>query len=314
MRIQRGEIGTIVHADQGDRLADCPVGDVVELLRESGFILFRGLPPALEAYEAFTAQFGDCGDTREVHYPHDGTGLGFHAEDAYNPYRPDAIWFYCAYEGSDGGIPTGVVDGVGLLERLPEPWQTFARWALLRFDRQWSAEIWQEALEVPGADALITALRAVPGIEARLLADDTLHVAYETPMVVRTPGGRMSFSNTLLQAATDPEFYGMRLGDGTAVPHELLALSADLAAEAEVDVGWATGDVVVIDNCRMMHRRRGYVQTDRDLRARHGENLFGSTLPVANTPLTAWVKRLVQGDIALPTRVGRPRPVREEVV
>jgi hypothetical protein len=306
VQIKTHDVGSEIHAENGEKLNDCRKEEVVDLARRSGYVLFRGFAPDVVQYEAFTTRFGTCANTREVHYPDSGAGLGFHAEDAYNPYRPDTIWFFCAFEGSDGGVPTGVVDGVELLHAMPPRWQSFCRSNGIRFDRQWNAETWQSAPPVTSREELERAFAEIPGIEYRFLPDDSLHIGYETPLVVRTPDGRESFANTLLQAATDPEYYGMTLADGSPIPEELLAVAEELALERERHVGWKTGDVAVIDNLRMMHRRSEYHQRDRDLRVRHCEDFFGTTLPDAGTPIAAWAKKLIQGDVELPARVGRP--------
>jgi len=110
----------------------------------------------------------------------------------------------------------------------------------------------------------------------------------------------------MLQAVSDPEFYGMSLEDEKQGPTELIAIAEEIALAAEQKLGWRTGEVAIIDNLRMMHRRSAYRQVDRDIRVRHGENFFGSQLPEDHSPLGEWVKSFIQADIALPTRVGSP--------
>ena len=306
MKVKTHDVGSEIHAESGEKLKDVPTAEVVDLASRQGYVLFSGFSPTVEEYEAFTAQFGTCANTREVHYPDTGAGLGFHAEDAYNPYRPDSIWFLCKYEGSDGGVPTAVVDGVELLDHLPPHWQSFCHENRVRFDRQWNAETWQNAAPVRSRKELEETLDRIEGVEYQFLPDDSLYIGLEMPLLSRAPDGRESFSNTILQAATDPEYYGMTLADGSPVPEELLSVAEELALARERPVGWSTGDVAVIDNLRMMHRRSEYHQRDRDLRVRHCEDFFGSKLPDASTPIAAWAKNLIQGDVDLPARVGRP--------
>jgi alpha-ketoglutarate-dependent taurine dioxygenase len=300
--------GAEIHPEYGQRLRDIPRDIVVDLVRRQGFILFRGFDPTVAEYEQFTDGFGTCAETRDVHYPDSGDGLGFHAEDAFTPYRPDALWFLCKYAGSDGGIPTGVVDGRDVLNALPEELQPLARTARMRFDRQWDAAVWRDSPAVPDREQLEAALRKVPGLDVDFLPDGTLCIGYETPLSPYLPNGEQSFSNTLMQAVKDQEYYGVTMADGSAVPAELVDAVERSAPPLEQAVGWQTGDVAVIDNLRMMHRRRDYVQVDRDLRARHGEDFFGPRLLPASTGLELWAKSLVTGDVALPTRVGRPAP------
>jgi len=304
MNVDRSELGCVVHAAPGNRLANCPADEVRALLREHGYVQFLGFAATPEEFAEFTNGFGRCADTRTVHYPEGGEALGFHAEDAYNPYRPDSLWFLCVFEGSDGGAPTGVVDGVELLNALPEEWRRFCLANTLRFDRHWPAELWREALGAEAKAELDTVLSAIPGTAHRFLSDDELFVSCESPIVTRTPAGADSFSNTMLQAVTEPPFYGMSLGTGEPVPAELSAMVQTMALERERHVGWSAGQVAVIDNLRMMHRRAEYSGVDRDLRARHCEDLYGSVLPDDSTPVAAWAKSLLQGDEGYPSKVG----------
>ncbi|AQZ62377.1 Gll1897 protein [[Actinomadura] parvosata subsp. kistnae] len=304
MKIHSKKIGSEIVANPGERLADIDPALVVSLLKRDGYVYFTGYQPTLEEFEAFTRRFGTCAGARHVHYPEGGEALGFHAEDSYNPYRPDAIWFLCLYEGSDGGAPTGAVDGVRLLNELSPHWQEFCRTNTLRFERHWAEETWRSATGGAATEEIEKVLASLPGFSHRFLPDGTLYTCYEAPIVVRTPGGEESFSNTMLQAMTEQTFYGMSLGDGSPVPRELLETVERWAFENEVEIGWSAGDVAVIDNYRMMHRRAEYHGKDRDLRARHCENLFGTQLPDDSTPLAAGIKSLIQSDVGLPVATG----------
>jgi alpha-ketoglutarate-dependent taurine dioxygenase len=100
----------------------------------------------------------------------------------------------------------------------------------------------------------------------------------------------------MLHAITDQNYYGMSLTDGSPVPQELLAHVEKLALEQEVPVGWNDGDVAVIDNYRLMHRRGEYTGTDRVLRALHGEELYGTMLPEATSAAAQAIKQMLQGE------------------
>lgn len=304
MKIVEGEIGCRVVADRGEELGQCDPARITSLLRQCGWVFFSGFEPSLGEFEAFSSRFGACQASRTVHYPPGGVGLGFHAEDAYNPYRPDVVWFFCLFEGTDGGVPTIAVDGVRIFRRMAEEWQNFCRSNRLRFERLWSADAWLEVVQREDRRALTEILGPIPNLVHRFLPDDTLYVRFDAPLVVRTPKGEESFSNSLISASVDPEFYGMSLANGSPVPGELGAGVSELAREGELYLGWAAGDLVVVDNYRMMHRRGEYHGSDRDLRARHGEDFFGSVLPPADSPLSAWAKQLLQGDGAHALRVG----------
>lgn len=296
MQITPAKIGSEIHAAPGERLADCDPDEVVALVEEHAWVHFIGFDPALEEFEEFTHRFGRCTTPRAIHYPPGGVALGFHAEDSYNAWRPDTLWFVCLAEGTDGGTPTGVVDGVQLFADLDEKWQEFSRANALRFDRTWPAEHWQKEVGTDRRDELAAFLDTIPDTTYEFLPDGSLHTRFEVPMVVRTRTGEESFSNTILHAVKDHPFYGMSLADGSEIPQELVEHVEQLALERELKVGWAQGEVLVIDNYRLMHRRGEYGGTGRDLRALHGEEFFGSKMPEAETPLALGMKRLLQGD------------------
>lgn len=304
MKIDAKETGCEVHAAPGERLSRCEPGLVVSLLREHGWVFFSGFEPSVSEFVEFTNRFGFCAGPREVHYPPGGEALGYHAEDAYNPYRPDTIWFLCVFEGGDGGAPTRVIDGVRLLNDIDPRWRDFCRSNRLRFDRWWAPATWRQAIGDADAGELAAVLDRLPDFTYRFLPDDTLYTTYETPIVVHAGGGVESFSNTMLQAMTEQSFYGMSLADGAPVPEELVAHVEELAFAQEIRLGWSAGDVAVIDNYRMMHRRAEYSGKDRDLRARHCDDLFGSALLPQNTAVEAAAKRLLQSDEGSPVNVG----------
>lgn len=296
MHVHVGTIGCTVEAAPGDQLSDCTPEEIVGLLRQHGWVYFTGFKPSIAEFHAYAARFGRCATPRVIHYPPGGVALGFHAEDSFNPWRPDALWFLCLAAGSDGGTPTGVVDGVQLLQDLEEKWRTFCLDNTLRFDRAWAQDRWQQAVGGDRREEVSKFLDRLPGLTYEFLPDGTLCTTFRTRIVVRTRAGAPSLSNTMLHAITDPGFYGMSLADGSPVPEELIAHIEKLALENELPVGWSDGDLAILDNHRLMHRRGEYQGTDRDLRVIHGEEFYGSVMPVTTSPLEMALKEALQGE------------------
>jgi hypothetical protein len=296
MEIKVSEIGSQIVAGAGEQLSDCRPDEVRDLLREHGWVYFTGFSPSVDEFREFTRKFGRCATPRSIVYPPGGVALGFHAEDSYNPWRPDALWFLCLNAGSHGGAPTGVVDGVRLLRELDDKWRTFALDNQLRFERSWTKDQWQKAAGGDDSRDIESFLRTLPDFTYEFLADGTLRTAYTTPIVIRTQKGQPSLSNTALHAVTDQEYYGMTLATGEPVPQEFLNVVEKLALEREIPLGWSDGDMVVIDNYRLMHRRGEYHGNDRELRVVHGEEFFGTALPEAQTPAAQAMKEALQGE------------------
>lgn len=296
MEMKTAEIGSIISAGVGEKLSDCDPEKVRRLLRENGWVYFTGFAPTLEEYQSFTQKFGKCATPRSIVYPPGGVALGFHAEDSYNPWRPEALWFLCLNAGSDGGAPTGVVDGVVLLEHLSDEWRSFAQDNDLCFHRSWPREQWRKAAGGDDPAEISDFLGTLPQFEFEFSQDGTLHTRYTTPIAVTTRAGARSLSNTALHAVTDPEYYGMKLATGEPVPQDFLDAVEKLALEREIPLGWSAGDMVVIDNYRLMHRRGEFHGSGRELRVVHGEEFFGTPLPIARTPAATAMKEAVQGE------------------
>lgn len=273
-------------------------------VRAAGWAVLTGSNPTPAEFERFIRRFGRCTDTRKVHYPPDGSGLGFHSEDAYTPFRPDVLWFVCLSASGDDGAPTYLVDGEVVLADLGPEWQEFCRANAFRYDRRWAAYVWQQALGTTDPTELARHLSGLPGVEHHFLDDGALCVSVVAPIVTTLEDGRESFANTAPQATTQPAFYGMSLADGTPVPAELVTHVDEIAARHEFPLRWRQGDLAAIDNRRMMHRRGGYAGTARDLRAANGEDFFGTVLPQATADLPRWTKSLLQGEEGYPAAAG----------
>jgi hypothetical protein len=269
-----------------------------------GWCLIAGVETTLADFEHFTRLFGVCTDTRIVHYPPDGSGLGFHAEDAYNPYRPDALWFLCLSERGADGAPTYLVDGQVIFSALSPSWQAFCRDNVLRYSRRWPAYVWQVGLDTSDRVGLEACLARLPGVSYSFLDNGDLSVGIDVPILTTSMDGTECFSNSMPQAVTEPTFYGPSLADGSPVPEELISKVNEIATNHEFPIRWETGHLAAIDNRRMMHRRGPYSGARRDLRARHGEDFFGSALPSADTAVATWTKSLLQGEEGYPVASG----------
>ena len=82
MKILSHNSGYVWLSELNESLFHCEVDEVLKAIQHAGYILFRNFNPTQDEFEKFTNLFGVCADTRHVHYPNTGEGLGFHAEDA----------------------------------------------------------------------------------------------------------------------------------------------------------------------------------------------------------------------------------------
>lgn len=299
MQITTTNPGAVVTAGPGERLGDCPTEQIRALLAEQAWVYFAGFDAGLEDFDAFAARFGRSTPPRRMPEMSGAVPLGFHAEDSYNAWRPDALWFLCLQTGTEGGTPTDVMDGVELLANLDEKWRTFALENTVCYNQTWSKDEWEQALKYGDRADIEKFLESLPDVTYEFKPDGTLFTRTEMPMYAITRTGEKSFSNTMLHAAVQQEYYGMTLADGSPVPPEFLAHVEEKAIAARVPLGWGRGDVAVIDNNRLMHRRGVYLGTGRDVRVIHGETFFGTEMPDTTSPVAAKMKEVLQGELEL---------------
>lgn len=301
MQVEKQVLGSTITAEPGEKLGDCDTQLVVDLVRGQGSVYFSGFESSLDEFGEYARRFGRSARPRTMPELGRVLAFGFHAEDAYNPWRPDVVWFLCRAIGADGGSPTDAVDGVELLEAMDEHWRAFSIGNNVCFHQTWPASEWQRSISPDDRPEVEEFLKSLPSLSYDFLPDETIKTRYVAPMVVTTQAGLRSFSNTVLHAVKfgegeTPEYYNITLEDGSPVPPEFVEHVEKIAIDRRVPFGWHEGDVAVIDNYRLMHRRGRYEGAGRDLRAIHGEQFFGSKQPEALTPVAKTMKKVLQGE------------------
>ena len=270
----------VASATPSSRLTALDAGEVAALYRSSGAVLFRGFPVDVDDFADFSARFtagfvvnGEA--TREyvseeeriqtVNAGHQLIPL--HAEMGYSPFRPDLIWFYCAVPPRAEG-QTMLCDGVEAWERLdPELRETFrtkrVRYVFSRtravaqgFERAWAEE----------------RLRAAEGVRSYRFHDDgSLDMEY---VVTAAPPARHrdapAFANSVIVEDRRVSFE-----DGSPITRPVRLELFELTARLAYMHTWRAGDVLMIDNSRVMHGRAPFGKDDdRRILVRMGAEAF----------------------------------------
>lgn len=256
---------------------------------KTGAVLFRGFTLDVEGFEAVTRAFserfvtngaadrrtrGADGRTQTVT---SGNGLvPPHAELAYTPFRPDTVWLYCTQPSANGG-ETFVCDGV-------EVWNTLdSRLRATFADRRLQYDLGVQKLQwfqhfLPHARTVLDAAEALarfPGATVPSTGATGLHLVYSCDPVPSTRfAGQLAFANSVL-AEPKVTLDGVPLSEDER--RELFRrVSAHLIRHR-----WRAGDVLMIDNSRMMHGRSAFRDESRQVIVRLGfDALNDSSRPV----------------------------------
>jgi alpha-ketoglutarate-dependent taurine dioxygenase len=263
----------------GRELASLDLAEVKAAFRESGAVLFRNFDVDSMRFKAFARSLASSlvahgapnrpvieGDDA-LHLADPGMDpIDFHSELAYLPYRPDILWFHCAKPAAADGETT-LCDGVALQAAIAHAGY-FAR-RRLKLSAAWPEATWQRYFRARTAEevhARIAREPLAPGDELRLdFVRGRLFMDYLTPATSRTRyGDAPAFCNAVLMyCASEAGSSLIAFEDGTPLDDVVVNEVRQLASKLEVRLAWQRCDVVMVDNSRVMHGRRGHSDPTR---------------------------------------------------
>jgi alpha-ketoglutarate-dependent taurine dioxygenase len=278
--------GDVVEREGGDQLATLDGALLAARLRERGALWLRGFDASGARFGAFTDRFSRRtlpalhaglnrarvdGDDRTMTVDLGAGLVGWHLEMGYSPARPDLLWFWCATPAAEGG-ETILTDGAALLRAMdPKLEAQFrARPIRYRFARA-QAPLWSlfAGEPVDRAQALAR-LAAVPGVRVAPRDDGALDVEYVTSAIQRTRWGGEAFANSLVIFGADV----VGFADGAPIEREVRLELAALAEACAVEIRWRAGDLLVVDNSRVMHGRLPFRDPARRIHVRMSDASF----------------------------------------
>lgn len=205
-----------------------------------------------------------------------GTDLGghaipWHAEGSYRPGQPDLLFFYCRNPGSTGRGVTLLADGNAVLDSLTEEERLYVRAARVVYTIRMSSSV----LDEPGVSELMNTYEHGG---RTTIADDTVILEWQAPLVVSSPiSGLESFCNYFADALggfgiQQPE---ITMEDASPVRDERIMRCVRAADSVAYEAEWKAGDIVIIDNWRVMHARPWYRDPSREVWLRQGYGING---------------------------------------
>ena len=216
-----------------------------------------------------------------------GFPIPLHGEMYYQKERPDTLWFFCKQAPEAFGQTT-IADGQQIFEALPLRSKELLRSSKLRYVRDLSAEDWPTTFQTNDLDEL-RKICEEGNAKLTVRLDNSIQIEFTCSALVNGRNGREIFINNLIsvwrfeqetRAGVNESVLGkdisqrpplsVRLEDG-AEPPEWLITDIEKASDAlTADVAWQNGDVLVLDNRRMLHGRRKAIGCDREILVRLG--------------------------------------------
>lgn len=192
---------------------------------------------------------------------------------------PQLLCFYCARPAKIGG-DTLLCDGRALFAQLPVEIQQFFLEHALVYLRIQSEAQWQQAYQTQDFAALQDFLNQQQ-TQALLTAEGELETRYTCRQVIWYQQHWVFINNFLPftwrelhePAATRAR---LRMRNGQPVPAEIVKAVHTLAEQLTYPVRWQQGDILLIDNRRVMHGRKAIADPQRRLYLRMAGKLNGA--------------------------------------
>lgn len=274
----------ITPGDMGPRVADIATELLAEL-REAGHVLLRGFGPSLADFNDLVS---DCSvkvtldPARQFHgdvaqLVDSGTdSIGLHIENGATPYPPDLLWFHCVTAASSGSETT-VCDGRRVWERMSEVTRQLFRDSPVVFARTVAEEQWRQFVAFTLGDGRrpaditlddLATLAASSGDSVTFTPrpDGSVHYAFHT--YAAHPGKwseELAWANSIFGPSYNYEAPEIKFADGRQIPASVLNEVAGITEAVTEEITWEDGDIVLIDNSRVMHGRRPITDTRRTI-------------------------------------------------
>nr|WP_281383149.1 TauD/TfdA family dioxygenase [Microbulbifer rhizosphaerae] len=258
--------------------------EILDILQTSGYILFRSSDVDMPRFTAMVERVSSRISLDPARNFHSNVAqkvdagtdpVGLHCENGNSPFWPDLAWFYCE-RAATSGSQTTVCDGEQVWAALGDTArEMFTRHDIV-YSRRVSEQQWKDYVyhsregKLPRADITLDHLRALMNDTSTATIDPldggAICYRFRTP-AARTGrfSGRVAFANSILGPSYNYEVPVITLDSGEPIPAEIMAEITQVTGVLTSEVTWKNGDLLLIDNTRVMHGRRAIVDTRRTI-------------------------------------------------
>lgn len=267
--------------------------EVIQQFNTSSLLLFRGFEVSTEDFKKFTALFSTNfvsyvggaysreminGDKTllSVTGGKEAFPVPLHGEMYYRKHRPDILWFYCATPALKDGETT-VCDGIEIYKKLSDATQKLFKEKRIKYTRTYPKCVWQKIYQT---DDLSQVEAVCQDNNMQLEAtSEQITTHYLTSAIQPSRCGKHQvFINNILpvvaQEITGRNSSLVRFEDNSKISESVITEIKDITEELVHLVAWQTGDILMIDNTRLMHGRRSFADNQRDIYVRLAQASF----------------------------------------
>jgi len=263
------------------------LGPVLDAFHTYGAVIIQGADISREGFVDFTERFlgsfmeyvGGADNERGSAFGKSNTvltvtggntqkqAIPLHGEMFYTEPRPKTLFFSCVRPADDRGETT-ICDGVALWKALPDEARKLFEDNRLVYRRLYDDDSWKKVYKTDDIHR-VAEMCARNGVKLTENPDGTIETVHVCWAYHDHAAGR-SFINSILTWAAREYLAGIkdsqvRFEDGSELPKDMLYRIHEIAETLTVNVPWKPGTTAIVDNMRVMHGRRAYEDTQRDI-------------------------------------------------
>ncbi len=249
--------------------------ELLSILAEFGFVILRGLKTDVSYFTHLVKSVSSRLSLDPARSFHSEAAqkvdagfdaVGFHCENGNSPFWPDLAWFYCEKAASVGSYTTAC-DGYRVWSAMREETRKKFREKQIVYDREVPEDKWKNyvmhcdrrfsSVEGINLEDLVKLKSDVGSADLKLLNDGSLHYRFAVGAARKTLFNEgLAFANSILGPSYNYKAPQITFEDGEPLSREVMEEVKFVTDKFTVDIEWESGDIVLIDNTRVMHGRR----------------------------------------------------------
>lgn len=251
---------------------------IISLFNAYGILLFRGFEANAEIFKEFSnllsTDFIDYsggafnrriinGDKTVLSVNDFNSEIKLHGEMYYQKNVPLMLWFFCATPASEKG-ETIVCDGRQFFRELSSSTKEIFSKKKLKFTLRMSKNEWHKKYKTEDVKQLQEICKD-NNLKLRINEDKSIITEYITSAIIPSKCGNYQvFINSLLPAK---QLYPdvIKFDDDSDISEEVMSEVNAIAEKITTEISWQKGDILMIDNTRVLHGRRAFSDEKREI-------------------------------------------------
>ncbi len=251
-------------------------------LAKFGLLVFRGFNFDGDTFrsfsDAFMSQVLTHGARSRNKVSDDGTvvevtrgqnAMCLHREMAYVPWSPSLLWFHCV-KAPDAGGQTTFGSGKDFALKLKSTTCQLLLQRPIVYRHKWPKEARAGFFGTPDLSAALEKLDRYQSVQIVSATEDLLEFEYKTRLLVQQES-EVYFLNSFMNMLESAHLglCTVTFEDGAALPSAIIEEFKSVEEQIIQPHTWKNGDVVLVDNNKIMHGRRDF-SGERTIHVRFG--------------------------------------------